>query len=204
MQVIDVVPSDDTESAAWIGPRLRPFESCQAGSVVPGGFDLYARIDHPGRIGVLPADLASALVEIIGADVEAWLALWNGYGWLGGPGSRSFKFFGPPAPDVPMVYLRQPPLPRRGARLVHLPNRAYFLYRGTLDQVPGWMDGPNLWWPDDRSWCVASEIDLPWTYVGGPKALIAKVLADERLGPKPLSLDESTLARDHPELGERP
>ena len=100
--------------------------------------------------------------------------------------------------------MRHPPLPARRVRLLRLPSREYLLYRGVLERVPGWMDGPNLWWPDDRSWCVASEIDLPWTYVGGSKALIEEVLADERLGAKPLSLDESTLARDHPELGERP
>ena len=24
----------------------------------------------------------------------------------------------------------------------------------------------NLWWPDDRAWCVAAEIDLNTTYIG--------------------------------------
>ena len=38
MQVIEVVPSDDIESAAWIGPRLRPFNSFRAGSVIPKAF----------------------------------------------------------------------------------------------------------------------------------------------------------------------
>ena len=40
---------------------------------------------------------------------------------------------------------------------------------------------PNLWWPADRSWCVATEIDLAWTYVGGPAGLIEAVLGDERI-----------------------
>jgi hypothetical protein len=45
-----------------------------------------------------------------------------------------------------------------------------------------WLDAelpyqsPNLWWPADRSWCIASEIDLPWTYVGGSEELITAVL----------------------------
>jgi hypothetical protein len=40
---------------------------------------------------------------------------------------------------------------------------------------------PNLWWPVDHTWCVASEIDFPWTYVGGSSELIERLLADERL-----------------------
>ena len=45
----------------------------------------------------------------------------------------------------------------------------------------GWEDGPNLWWPDDRAWCVASEIDFPYTYVGGSNQLIEEILADPLL-----------------------
>ena len=97
-----------------------------------------------------------------------------------------------------------PPLRQRNAPLLRLPAREYLLYQGRPDQVAGWMDGPNLWWPADRAWCVASEIDLPWTYVGGSKTLIAEVLGDPELIAQPLSLDESTLAQDHPELGQRP
>ena len=43
-------------------------------------------------------------------------------------------------------------------------------------QAAGWEDGPNLWWPDDHAWCVASEIDLAYTYVGGSRKLIEQVL----------------------------
>ncbi|MCZ4590055.1 hypothetical protein R1X32_13475 [Rhodococcus opacus] len=25
---------------------------------------------------------------------------------------------------------------------------------------------PNLWWPDDRAWCVATDVDLMASYVG--------------------------------------
>ncbi len=34
---------------------------------------------------------------------------------------------------------------------------------------------------DDRAWCVATEIDFAWTYVGGSAAAIRAVLADPRL-----------------------
>ena len=48
---------------------------------------------------------------------------------------------------------------------------------------------PNLWWPDDRAWCVATEIDLAWTYVGGSAALIDDVLASAALEAQPVSPD---------------
>jgi len=38
---------------------------------------------------------------------------------------------------------------------------------------------PNLWWPTDRAWCVATEIDLTWTYVGGASAMIECLFTDE-------------------------
>jgi hypothetical protein len=37
----------------------------------------------------------------------------------------------------------------------------------------------DLWWPADRAWCVASEIDLPWTYIGGSRGLIDAILTDD-------------------------
>ena len=57
------------------------------------------------------------------------------------------------------------------------------------------MDGqddhsPNLWWPDDRAWCVATEIDLAWTYVGGSGALISDVLASPSLEAQPAAPDD--------------
>ncbi|MCZ2859271.1 hypothetical protein [Blastococcus sp. VKM Ac-2987] len=35
----------------------------------------------------------------------------------------------------------------------------------------------NLWWPADRSWLVATDIDLMSTYVGGSAACVAELLA---------------------------
>lgn len=40
---------------------------------------------------------------------------------------------------------------------------------------------PNLGWPEDRSWFVASDIDLAWTYVRGAEALIEALVSDDRI-----------------------
>lgn len=40
---------------------------------------------------------------------------------------------------------------------------------------------PNLFWPEDRSWCVVSEIDFDSTIVAGSSQLVAAVLAHPEL-----------------------
>jgi hypothetical protein len=40
---------------------------------------------------------------------------------------------------------------------------------------------PNLFWPQDHAWCVASEIDLFCTLVAGSEALASALLSDPRL-----------------------
>ena len=39
----------------------------------------------------------------------------------------------------------------------------------------------NLWWPEDRAWCVATEIDFNTIYIGGTLGLIDALLACEEL-----------------------
>jgi len=65
---------------------------------------------------------------------------------------------------------------------------------GSASQGAGWEDGPNLWWPDDRAWCVASEIDLDETFVGGTRTLIDDILAREDLGARATTIDASHVA----------
>jgi hypothetical protein len=73
---------------------------------------------------------------------------------------------------------------RAGPR-VRLPNRDYLFFRGGPDDALAFVESrqqtANLWWPSDRSWCVATEIDLAWTYVGGSAELVAAVVTDPRL-----------------------
>jgi hypothetical protein len=42
-------------------------------------------------------------------------------------------------------------------------------------------DGPNLWWPNDRAWFVATEIDLVSTYVGGSADLVRAIVASPEI-----------------------
>ncbi|HEY0402173.1 MAG TPA: hypothetical protein VGD09_09155 [Blastococcus sp.] len=68
-------------------------------------------------------------------------------------------------------------------RTLHLPAREFWLVRGPVGLAAvNFADEPveqsaNLWWPDDRSWYVATDIDLMTTYVGGSVACITGILA---------------------------
>lgn len=62
--------------------------------------------------------------------------------------------------------------------------REYWVFRASTAELalPPWRaDGthsetPNLVWPEDRSWCLATEVDFDSTLVGGPAELIAAVV----------------------------
>jgi hypothetical protein len=91
---------------------------------------------------------------------------------------------------------------------VRLPQRAYLFYAGPIetalrrlpattrsvsrvvsprlpsDEAPADVpldSSPNLWWPDDRAWFVATEVDHAWTYVAGSQQLLNRLMAEPRL-----------------------
>lgn len=94
-----------------------------------------------------------------------------------------------------------------GPRL-ELPGRSYLLFRGPLGAVAGehatpwptaveyrwWPQSPNLLWAADRSWCLATEIDLDSTVVGGSAALVDALLTRPDLEALPVREDDSLMA----------
>ena len=66
---------------------------------------------------------------------------------------------------------------------------------GTTDSVleladPGTiLPAPNLWWPEDRAWVVATEIDFIETHVGGSAKAVSQILDDPGLESFPISID---------------
>jgi hypothetical protein len=107
--------------------------------------------------------LISALRPFTTAPKVCWFCLWEGFGGLD---------------QVPEL---------EGAPRVSVPGRKYLLFRGPLDAYASfgaagapWDEAPSIWWPDDRAWCVACDIDLDSTYVGGTGACIEAILADDR------------------------
>ncbi|HTW03486.1 MAG TPA: hypothetical protein VMF87_24505 [Streptosporangiaceae bacterium] len=240
--------SDQTWQARWIGKRLARFDAYVVTSVVPAGFEAYARVLHPAeeplhggdrvvrwaevaawsglplrpgsqfhsialprirpereapwasqgphRGSLYPPDaviLAGILRGWTTTPQQCWFGVWDGYGWDGEYLTASDET----AAAEPVRGRRPDPVPgdvRRGSR-VRLPNRDYLLHRGPVEAalnsvgLGGEHQVANLWWPQDRSWFVATEIDLAWTYVGGPAGLIGQLLAETRIEALPAAPD---------------
>ena len=115
------------------------------------------------------AVLVEHLRQATSTPTDCWFCVWEGFGLL----------------DLQGVQER-----------VDLPHRSYLLAHGSLeDALPSvfdedWDQSPNLWWPDDRAWVVATEIDFAWTYVGGSSELIQGVLEEPRLEALPAQLTD--------------
>jgi hypothetical protein len=167
----------------------------------------FAREPQPGlfdswpKIGSLPLDLARALVDVLGDHTSTrercWFAAWEGWGDYR-DGSAVLQTVGTSPDDAPTTL---PPgthreKPRERPTFT-LPHRGYYLARGplasALETVYGvtWAyQSASIWWPEDRAWCVTTEVDFDWTYVGGSAECIAAVLADARLEALPARLSD--------------
>lgn len=53
-------------------------------------------------------------------------------------------------------------------------------------------------WPSDRSWFVASEIDVPWTGVAGSAELLEELMADDVLDTELVDLTSKVPYWRHP------
>jgi hypothetical protein len=76
----------------------------------------------------------------------------------------------------------------RTAPVLSIPHRKLFVLEGTLQEVGSTLSksdwhyrSPSLWWPEDRAWCVATEVDFTWSYVGGSIPCIQQLLNDPEL-----------------------
>lgn len=173
-----------SDIAAQSGKTVHP--EMQFHAIAPPDLD-----PDPPQLGVLSRRQAAALVALLSAHTttrdSCWFCLWDGYGYLHPGGTAIFVAARPPFARL-RVGLRRLQLrwlarrpPRADGPRVRLPSRDYLLFHAPLTAALGWEDGPNLWWPDDRAWCVASEIDLPYTYVGGPQELIDAIVEDPEI-----------------------
>jgi hypothetical protein len=127
---------------------------------------------------------------------DCWFCVWDGFGWDGVSVSAVFTSDEDSDGEEPPEAVEEPrqdpvPGPVRDGPRVSLPNREYLLYRGPAEDVTATVglggQCASLWWPADRAWCVATDVDLQWTYVGGPRGLIDAILADDRIEALPAS-----------------
>ncbi len=131
---------------------------------------------------------ALALAELLRphseSTADAWFMLWDGYGDLG-PGIDGI-------PRGVIHLIRTGPPVRAEWVEGTWALRHYLMMRGPLDSLSDWfgwrMEGPNYWWPDDRAWIVATEIDGFSTSVGGSQECADAVLNSPLLEALPSAL----------------
>lgn len=190
------------EIADWVGLPLLPGVWFQ-------DLEERAPADRPRRpwdqepsMGEIPEAVLDAITPILAEQTtmsDGWFAVWEGSGLDGGNViSVAWHVDHPPPPRTPSRYRSRSTLPRtvlRGPKL-RLPNREYLILTGPLDAVgklgvwEAWDPGdsrhfehitPNLWWPEDRAWCAANEVDASWTCIGGTRQLIQEILSAPEL-----------------------
>lgn len=172
--------ASDLSGADWILARA----DTTLGLESPPGFAAYAWVEHPTSTGSLPADQLDVLIDLLTRHTstpgDCWFGVWEGYGYLQGP--PAFAQLQPRSggePAGPQVARPSTTTPR-----VSVNDRALVLYRGAAMAARALRDvgqSPNLWWSGDHAWCVATDIDLQTTHIGGTGALVEALLAEPRL-----------------------
>ncbi len=127
----------------------------------------HQRGDDPEE-GSLPQPEARTLATILrdhtATPDECWFAIWDGYGHEGEP---------PPGLELLDA--------SRQMAVLHGPIDAAEARFGATPHRPRGGYSANLWWPEDHTWCVATDIDHKTTYVGGSTACIDSILTDPHL-----------------------
>ena len=172
-------PDDETASASWYADDLAPWPehdgSVRVRSFVPAGFEAYVRIDHPDLEGEMPREVEWGLKEHLPnyttTPDKVFYAAWDGR-----------------HPATHAAFASMPCLVA--------PFRTYIVFvgdrRGPIVDLPeddyGWPLVVNAWWPADRAWCVVTEIDSRWTFVGCSAVCARALMDDEFLKAVPATL----------------
>lgn len=136
---------------------------------------------------------------------RCFLGLWTGWAWVEGSGlvimrmqlgTNHIRVEDSPESVDPAFSVEE----LHRARL-KLPDRDYVLLAGPLSGATSIRDAdcpklsmsqsPNLFWPADHNWFVASEIDFDSTLVGGSVDLTQSILAAPGLDAWPVGPDDS-------------
>lgn len=163
-------------------------------------------------IGNLEVQALSALCAILAAHTRTpqrcWFAVWDGWGWQHAGG---FTLLRSTTSDEPLPPVELAPqewqLDLTGPTFA-LPGRKYHLFGGPVEagtRIGHWAtaewfnpQSPSIFWPEDHSWCVATEVDADTTLVGGSSDLIAEIINSPLLEALPIARGASKLDTINP------
>ena len=205
---MSLTPCPDISPAEWIATSTRPWEILA--SFGPDDFPDHARLrflPDPAYTGQAEADAKTAkdaptetdllrtALETLASHTttpdECYFALWEGWGseidggdgaWLLDEETRAVSKGPQTAPAFPASVMDGPKL--------EIPNRAYYLFRGSIRDFGDWgaremwpgqprfsMPNPAFIWPADHAWCVANDVDPHWAGIAAASNAIDCLLA---------------------------
>lgn len=177
-------PHGSAEEAAWLRGACSG-EVGTVGALMPTGYDVIVRLSAPD-------DAVEDWVDAYRAVFVRVASLGEGHtttprrAWFAHEHGNDFGLIRPPGFDASDV--------ERGPLLI-MPRRTYRLATGAVASVgqlrgPGLSSSwrhPDLFWPADRSWFVATDVDFWSLYVAGSVRFVTRLMASAR---SPLELVE--------------
>ena len=188
VRVLHPASDEDGEPARWAdvaaatGRRVHPLVQWDAVSTVVRGARTRPGWDgeepDPGNLDPAPlAALVGVLAEHTGTPQDCRFCLWEGWGEVRGPAGAAA---GPPVRVGGREHVLLPGPLAAALELGQQVSPTLFVPRS-----------PNLFWPADRAWCAATEVDLDSTLVAGSAELVDAVLAHPDLEAWPVGLEDS-------------
>lgn len=151
-------------------------------------------------LGEIPDEVLDLLMPVLAEHTtssKGWFCLWEGWGFVhGSMGRMTFWPSGSPPTGRASHFKARPAFDAAALRMCRLPWRPdYVLFEGPLEAIgelggevtwdPVDGDGiqdqpttsferqtPSLFWPEDRAWCAANDIEASFTLIGGTARLI--------------------------------
>ena len=159
---------------------------------------------YPGDplVGQLQPHVLEVLTSILQRHTttpeRCWFGVWDGWGWMH-PGAHAKLLTPGQTADDTSLTAAEWQLDLSGPKF-SLPGRNYHLFTGPIAAAlgtggwvtPQWFDpqSPSLFWPEDHTWCVATEIDHDSTLIGGTPSLIATITSSPLLEAMSIPFDE--------------
>lgn len=141
----------EVSEGRWVADNVNAVPKTTVGTLVPVGFDAYARILFPrvGRGSEQLAVISRLLAEHTGTPHDCWFALWEG--------------------NTALDEIRD------STPSVQIAGYNYILLRGPVERAIDSYRGlrPNIWWPADHSWCMAPHFDFPYAFLGASNQCIS-------------------------------
>jgi hypothetical protein len=196
-----VVAAPSGAPAAWIRAACRGADFT-VGALVPDAHPSVLRIDAPpsderfwSNYRELFATIASVGIRHTSSADQAWCAIWEGHGF--DSSTRHIGWRGP-IDEATSEWLEQERARLRDENEQRnmairselgsvprfaMPHRTYYLVTGAASAVtelrdpaePGSWQRPDLFWPDDRAWFVATDVDVWSLFVGGDDDFLTEV-----------------------------